>query len=111
MVISDDLEKTHQIAINVLCAIEKDHPIHLTQESSTSSRPSMRPSSLTTPIRVPPIKGRWKCGHRASQRHVFSASLQASHPPMTSTIPLFQPSTSLESPLFPPNVPIPAPSP
>ena len=90
MVISDDLEKTHQIAINVLCAIEKDHPIHLTQESSTSSRPSMRPPSLITPIRVPPIRGRGRGGRRAGHRHVPLAStlVQPSHPPVTSTFPL-----------------------
>ena len=28
MAISDDLEKTHQIAIDVLYAIEKDHHVH-----------------------------------------------------------------------------------
>ena len=73
----------------------------------------MRPPSLITPIRVPPIRGRGRGGRRASHRHVPLAStlVQPSHPPVTSTFPLFQPSASLESPLSPPDVSIPAYSP
>ncbi|RVW52911.1 hypothetical protein CK203_110636 [Vitis vinifera] len=68
----------------------------------------MRPSSLITPVRVPPIKGWGKGGRRAGHRHVPLAStlVQPSHPPVTSTFPLFQPSASLESPLSPPDVSI-----
>ena len=62
MAILDDLEETHRIFIDVLRAIGEDHRVHLTQEPSTSSRPSMRPPSLITPVRVPPIKGREKGG-------------------------------------------------
>ncbi|RVX13526.1 Serine/threonine-protein phosphatase 7 long form-like [Vitis vinifera] len=69
MAISNDLEETHRITINVLRAIGEDHRVHSTQESSTSSGPSMRPPSLITPVR---------------------------------------PSASLESPLSPPDVSIPA---
>ncbi|RVW76002.1 hypothetical protein CK203_052805 [Vitis vinifera] len=70
----------------------------------------MRPPSLITPVRVPPIRGRGRGGRRAGHRHVPLAStlVQPSHPPVTSTFPLFQPSTSLESPLSPPDVSIPA---
>ena len=70
----------------------------------------MRPPSLITPVRVPPIRGRGRGGRQAGHRHVPLAStlVQPSHPPVTSTFPLFQPSASLESPLSPPNVSIPA---
>ena len=73
----------------------------------------MRPPSLITPVRVPPIRGRGRGGRRAGHQHVPLAStlVQPSHPPVTSTFPLFQPSTSLESPLSPPDVSIPAYSP
>ena len=57
MAISDDLEETHRIAINVLRAIGEDHRLHSTHEPSTSSGPSRRPPSLIMPVRVPPIKG------------------------------------------------------
>ncbi|KAL6329490.1 hypothetical protein AAG906_021185 [Vitis piasezkii] len=89
MAISNDFEETHRIAIDVLRAIGEDHRVHSTHEPSTSSRSSMRPPSLITPVRVPPIRG-WGRGG------------------LTSTFPLFQPSTSLESPLSPPDVSIPA---
>ena len=110
MAISNDLEETHQIAIDVLHAIGEDHRVHSTHEPSTSSRPSMRPSSLITPVRVPPIRGRGRGGRRAGQQHVSLTStlVQPSHPPVTSTFPLFQPSASLESPLSPPDVSIPS---
>ncbi|RVW28833.1 Serine/threonine-protein phosphatase 7 long form-like [Vitis vinifera] len=64
-------------------------------------------------MRVPPIRGRGRGGRRAGHRHVPLAStlVQPSHPPVTSTFPLFQPSASLESPLSPPDVSIPAYSP
>ena len=62
MAISNDLEETHRIAIDVLRAIREDHRVHSTHEPSTSSGPSMRPQSLITPVRVPPIKGREKGG-------------------------------------------------
>ena len=70
----------------------------------------MRPPSLITPVRVPPIRGRGRGGRRASHRHVPLAStlVQPSHPLVTSTFPLFHPSASLESPLFPTDVSIPA---
>ena len=70
----------------------------------------MRPPSLITLVRVPPIRGRGRGGRRAGQRHVPLAStlVQPSHPPVTSTFPLFQPSASLKSPLSSPNVSIPA---
>ncbi|RVX11603.1 hypothetical protein CK203_015797 [Vitis vinifera] len=73
----------------------------------------MRPPSLTIPIRVPPIKGRGRGGHRVGQRHVppTSSLVQPSHPLVTSTIPLFQSSASLKSSLSPPNVSILAVSP
>ena len=69
----------------------------------------MRPPSLITLVRVPPIRGRGRGGRRAGQRHVPLAStlVQPSHPPVTSTFPLFQPSASLESPLSSPDVSIP----
>ncbi|RVW24349.1 hypothetical protein CK203_098646 [Vitis vinifera] len=108
MIILNDLEETHRIAIDVLRAIREDHRVHSTHEPSTSSGPSMRPQSLITPVRVPPIKGRGRGGRRASHRHVPLAStlVQPSHPPVTSTFPLFQPSASLESPLSPLDPPI-----
>ena len=110
MTISNDLEETHRIAIDVLRAIGQDHCVHSTQEPSTSSWPSMRPPSLIMPVRVPPIRGRGSGGHQAGQQHVPLAStlVQPSHPPVTSTFPLFQPSASLESPLSPPDISIPA---
>ncbi|RVW27261.1 Serine/threonine-protein phosphatase 7 long form-like [Vitis vinifera] len=113
MAISNDLEETHRIAIDVLRAIGEDHRLHSTHEPSTSSGSSMRPPSLITPVRVPPIRGRGRGGRRAGHRHVPLAStlVQPSHPPVTSTFPLFQPSASLESPLSPPDVSIPAYSP
>ncbi|RVX23743.1 Serine/threonine-protein phosphatase 7 long form-like [Vitis vinifera] len=113
MAISNDLEETHRIAIDVLRAIGEDHRVHSTHEPSTSSGSSMRPPSLITPVRVPPIRGRGRGGRRAGHRHVPLAStlVQPSHPPVTSTFPLFQPSASLESPLSPPDVSIPAYSP
>ncbi|KAL6328516.1 hypothetical protein AAG906_038711 [Vitis piasezkii] len=91
----------------------EDHRVHSTHEPSTSSGSSMRPPSLITPVRVPPIRGRGRGGRRAGHRHVPLAStlVQPSHPPVTSTFPLFQPSASLESPLSPPDVSIPAYSP
>ena len=103
MIISHDLEETHRIAIDVLCAIGEDHCVHSTQEPSTSSWPSMRPPSLIMPVRVPPIRGQGRDGRRAGQRHVPLAYtlVQPSHPPVTSTFPLFQPFASLESPLSP----------
>ena len=109
MAISNDLEETHRIAIDVLRAIREDHRVHSTQDPSTSSRPSMRPPSLITPVRVPPIRGRGRCGRRAGLRHVHLAStlVQLSYPPVTSTFPLFQPFASLKSPLSPPDVSIP----
>ncbi|KAL6328847.1 hypothetical protein AAG906_003864 [Vitis piasezkii] len=58
MAISNDLEETHRIAI----------------DSSTSSGPSMRPPSLITPVRVPPIRDRGRGGRRAGHRHVPLAS-------------------------------------
>ena len=67
MAILNDLEETHRIAIDVLRAIKEDHRIHSTQESSTSSGPSMRPPSLITPVTVPSIGGRRRGGRRASQ--------------------------------------------
>ena len=104
MAISNDLEETHRIAIDVLHAIGEDHRVHLTHEPSISLGPSMRPPSLITPIRVPPIRGRGRGGRRAGHRHVPLAStlVQPSHPPITSTFPLFQLSASLESSLPPP---------
>ncbi|RVX21640.1 Serine/threonine-protein phosphatase 7 long form-like [Vitis vinifera] len=91
----------------------EDHRVHSTHEPSTSSGSSMRPPSLITPVRVPPIRGRGRGGRRAGHRHVLLAStlVQPSHPPVTSTFPLFQSSASLESPLSPPDVSIPAYSP
>ena len=70
----------------------------------------MRTPSLITPVRVPPIRGRGRDGRRAGHRHVPLAStlVQPSHPPITPTLPLFQPSASLESPLSLPDVSIPA---
>ena len=108
MAISDDLEETHRITINVLRAIGEDHRVHSTQEPSTSSGPSMRPPSLIMPVRVPPIRGWGRGGRRAGQQHVSLTStlVQPSHPPVTSTFPLFQSSALLESPLFPPDVSI-----
>ncbi|RVW88638.1 Serine/threonine-protein phosphatase 7 long form-like [Vitis vinifera] len=105
MAISNDLEETHRIAIDVLRAIGEDHRVHSTHEPSTSLGSSMRPPSLITPVRVPPIRGRGRGGRRAGHRHVPLAStlVQPSHPPVTSTFPLFQPSASLESPLSPPD--------
>ncbi|RVW19903.1 hypothetical protein CK203_114311 [Vitis vinifera] len=38
--------------------IRRGHHVHSTHEPSTSSGPSMRPPSLITPVRVPPIRGR-----------------------------------------------------
>ena len=117
MTISNNLEETHQIAIDVLRAIGEDHRVHSTHEPSTSLGSSMRPPSLITPIRVPPIRGRGIGGRRAGHRHVplvstlVSTLVQPSHPPVTCTFPLFQPSASLELPLFPPDVSIPAYSP
>ena len=113
MVISNDLEETHQIAIDVLHAIGEDHHIHLTQEPSTSSRSPMRLPSLTMLVRAPPIRGQGRGGRRAGQRHVPLASslVQPSYPLVTSTIPLFQPSTSLEALLSSLDVSIPTPSP
>ena len=110
MAISNDLEETHRIAIDVLRVIGEDHRIHSTHEPSTSSRPSMRPPSLITPVRVSPIRGRGRGGRRAGHRHVPLAStlVQPSHPPVTSTFPLFQPSASLELPFSPPDISIPA---
>ena len=108
MTISNDLEETRQININVLHAIGEDHRIHSTHESSTSLGPFMRPPSLITPIKVPPIRGRGRGDRQVGHRHVPLAStlVQPSHPPVTSTFPLFQPSTSLELPLSPPDVSI-----
>ncbi|RVW78450.1 hypothetical protein CK203_050458 [Vitis vinifera] len=65
----------------------------------------MRPPSLITLVRVPPIRGRGRSGHRVGHRHVplTSTLVQPSHPLVTSTFPLFQPSASLESPLSPPD--------
>ncbi|KAL6330569.1 hypothetical protein AAG906_040500 [Vitis piasezkii] len=102
MAISNDLEETHRIAIDVLCAIGEDHRVHLTHEPSTSLGSSMRPSSLITLLGYHPLEvgERWSSsGHR----HVPLAStlVQPSHPPVTSTFHLFQPSASLESPLSP----------
>nr|CAN79107.1 hypothetical protein VITISV_000310 [Vitis vinifera] len=77
MAISNDLEETHQIAIDVLHAIGEDHRVHSTQEPSTSSGSSMRPPSLITLVRVPPIIGRGRGGRRAE----FIAS-----PPITESI-------------------------
>ena len=74
MAISNDLEETHRITINVLRAIGEGHHVHSTHEPSTSSGPSMRPPSLITPIRVPPIRGRGRGGRRAGHRHVPLAS-------------------------------------
>ncbi|RVW59856.1 Serine/threonine-protein phosphatase 7 long form-like [Vitis vinifera] len=74
MAISNDLEETHRIAIDVLHAIGEDHRVHSTHEPSISSGPSMRPPSLITPIRVPPIRGRGRGGRRAGHRHVPLAS-------------------------------------
>ena len=110
MAISNDLEETHRIAFDVLRAIGEDHRVNSTQEPSTSLGSSMRPPSLITPVKVPPIRNRGKSGHRADQRHVPLAStlVQPSHPLVTSTLPLFQPSASLELPLSPPDVSIPA---
>ena len=113
MAISNDLEETHRIAIDVLRAIGEDHRLHSTHEPSTSSGSSMRPPSLITLVRVPSIRGRGRGGRRADQRHVPLASslVQPSHPPFTSTLPLFQPSTLLEPSLSPPNVSMPTLSP
>ncbi|RVW51518.1 hypothetical protein CK203_066856 [Vitis vinifera] len=110
MAISNDLEETHRIVIDVLRVIGEDHRIHSTHEPSTSSRPSMRPPSLITLVRVSPIRGRGRGGRRAGHRHVPLAStlVQPSHPPVTSTFPLFQPSASLELPFSPPDISIPA---
>ena len=110
MAISNDLDETHWISIDVLCAIGDGHRVHLTHEPSTSLGPSMRPPSLITPIRVPPIRGRGRGDRRAGHRHVPLAStlVQPSHPPVTSTFPLFQSFASLESPLSSPDVSIPA---
>ena len=110
MAISNDLDETHWIAIDVLRAIGEGHHVHSTHEPSTSSGPSMRPPSLITPVRVPPIRGRERGGRRDGHRHVHLANtlVQPSHPPVTSTSPLFQPSKSLELPLFPPVASIPA---
>ena len=85
MTISDDLKETHRIAIDVLRAIGEDHHVHSTH------KPSIRPPSLITPIRVPPIRGRGRGGHRAGHRHVPLAStlVQPSHPPVTFTLSLF----------------------
>ena len=87
MAISNDLEETHQIAIDVLRAVGEDHRIHLTQEPSTSLGPSMRSPSLIMLIRVPPIRGWGRGGGRAGQRHVPLAStlVQPSQPPVTYT--------------------------
>ncbi|RVW77286.1 Serine/threonine-protein phosphatase 7 long form-like [Vitis vinifera] len=70
-------------------------------------------TASATELLVPPIRGRGRGGRRAGHRHVPLAStlVQPSHPPVTSTFPLFQPSASLESPLSPPDVSIPAYSP
>ena len=70
----------------------------------------MRPPSLIMPVRVPSIRVWGKGGRRDGHRHVPLAStlVQPSHPSVTSTFPLFQPSASLESLLSPPNVSIPA---
>ncbi|KAL6322387.1 hypothetical protein AAG906_007940 [Vitis piasezkii] len=97
MAISNDLEETHRIVIDVIHVIGEDHRVHSTHEPSTSSGSSMRPPSLITLVRVPPIRGRGRGGGRAGHRHVPLAStlVQPSHPPVTSTFPLFQPSTSL----------------
>ena len=88
MAISNDLEETHQIAIDVLHAIGEDHRVHSTQEPSTSSGSSMRPPSLITLVRGPPIRGWGRGGRRAGHRHVPLAStlVQPSHPPITSTL-------------------------
>ena len=85
MIISHDLEETHRIAIDVLRAIGEDHHVHSTH------KPSIRPPSLITPIMVPPIRGRGRGGRQAGHRHVPLAStlVQPSHPPVTSTFPLF----------------------
>ena len=108
MTISNDLEETHWIAIDVLRAIGENHCVHSTHEPSTYSSPSMRPPSLITPIRVPPIRGRGRGGRRAGHRHVPLAStlVQPSYPPITFTFSLFQPSASLELPLSSPDVSI-----
>ena len=76
------------ISIDVLHAIGEDHCVHSTQEPSTSSGPSMRPPSLITLVRVPPIRGRGRSGHRVGHRHVplTSTLVQPSHPPVTSTL-------------------------
>ena len=70
----------------------------------------MRPPSLIVLVRAPPIIGQGRGGHRVGQRHV-PRLVQPSHPPVTSILPLFQPSTSLDPPLSPPDVSLPAPSP
>ena len=110
MAISNDLEETHRIAIDVLHVIGEDHCVHSTHEPSTSLGPFMRPPSLIMSVRVLPIRSRGRGGRRAGQRHVPLAStlVQPSHAPVTSTFPLFQPSASLESPLSSPDVSIPA---
>ncbi|KAL6342978.1 hypothetical protein AAG906_016998 [Vitis piasezkii] len=89
MAISNDLEETHRIAIDVLRAIGEDHRVHSTHEPSPSSWSSMRPPSLITLLGYHPLEvgERWSSsGHR-------------------------HPSASLESPLSPPDVSIPAYSP
>ena len=61
-------------------------------------------------VRVPPIRGRGRGDRRAGHQHVPLAStlVQPSHPPVTSTFPLFQSFASLESALSPPDVSTPA---
>ena len=68
----------------------------------------MRPPSLITLVRVPPIRGQGRGSHWAGHRHVPLAStlVQPSYPPVTFTFSLFQPSASLELPLSSPDVSI-----
>ncbi|RVX08332.1 Serine/threonine-protein phosphatase 7 long form-like [Vitis vinifera] len=94
MGISNDLEETHRIAIDVLRVIGEDHRVHSTHKPSTSSGSSMRPPSLITPVRVPPI--------RESPLSPSDVSIPTHSPRPETTIPStltpVQPSISLDAP-------------
>ncbi|RVX18379.1 Serine/threonine-protein phosphatase 7 long form-like [Vitis vinifera] len=111
MAISNDLEETHRIAIDVLHAIGEDHRVHSTHEPSTSSGPSMRPSSLITPVRVPPIRGRGRGGRQAAHSSQPKTTIPSTLTPVQPSISLDAPPPIIESIAPPPIIESIAPSP
>ncbi|RVW16828.1 hypothetical protein CK203_098173 [Vitis vinifera] len=100
----------HRIAIDILHVIGKDHRIHSSRQSPTSSYPSMRPPMSATTVRMQPIRGQGRDSRRDDGRG-GQQPRRSMHPletmlaPSTSSI-QFAPEASTLSPS-----PLPSPSP